>query len=184
VSAGTRPPKGCGVFLYLPEETSTIPATLRNHATPRRRKGKAHPFPTSHQQRRPRKGGAALGWPPTSSPARRPPTREKRNKQANASSSHGPDRKSKMPRRPGRVRHNAISRRRPRGTRNQSAGLNSETLPVPPRFPRPKPPPTTTTHRLRLTRGEKKENGQFRCGLVGVTTARKGKVRIYWSGSR
>jgi hypothetical protein len=62
------------------------------------------------------------------------------------------------------------------------AGLNSETLPVP-RFPRPKPPPTTTTHRLRLTRG-KKEDVQFRCGLVGGTTARKGKVRRYWSGSR
>ena len=175
------------VFFYIYQK-KPVQSRQRFGITPRRGGGKARRIPSppvtsgSGRSEKATAKRRRCAWPATNLESRPPPAaREKRNKQANASSSHGPH-----------ERNAAVTRPRPPQCdlaapspwqQERPAGLNSETLPVP-RFASPAEtacPPTT--HRLRLTRGQK-ENGQFRCGLVGGTTARKGKVRRYWSGSR
>ena len=176
------------VFFYIYQQ-KPVQSRQRFGITPRRGGGKARSIPsppvTSTQQQRPlRKGDREkealrlAGHQPRAPPAARR-NREETNKQTPEAATGPPERNAAVT----RPRPPQCDPAAPSPWHQESpAGLNSETLPVP-RFPRPKPPPTTTTHRLRLTRG-KKEDVQFRCGLVGGTTARKGKVRRCCSGSR
>ena len=166
-SCQLSPPKDAIYLSIYQKGRDQYKSRQRFGMTPRRDGGKARRIPTTPPpaaaapKSRPRKGGAAPGRPPTSSPAR-PPQGQKPN--ACLGKPLTPEARSEMPPRPDRARRNAISRRRPPFQWHQERAGNA-----------PNSGTELPSHATRLRgKGREKENRQLRCGLVGGTTARAG----------
>ena len=157
-----EPSKRCDLLIYLPERQRPIqiPATLRNDATPRRRKGKAHPHhpaTSSGRSEKPTAKRRRCAWPATNLEPRPPAARTKAKRLPREATDAG----AKCRREPGRARRNAISRRHPPFQWHQERAGNA---------PNSGTEPPSHAARLRGKEREK-ENRQLRRGLVGGTTA-------------